>query len=139
MSSKEQSRQQPRSECFWDRLRPARRRETPLPEATDKLSDLFAAYRESLPDPEVSPDFMPRLWEKIEARQSFAYDFKKLAQRVFTMAAVACLVMGTFLAVPRRPVSPYYTHSYLELLAASHGQESIGDAEIVQAVHEEAR
>jgi hypothetical protein len=108
-------------------------------ETTDELAELFAAYRQSIPDPEASADFMPRLWERIEARQSFASGFKHFSQRIMTVAALASLVMGAFLAVPRHSTSPYYTHTYLELLAAGQGQENAGEAAIVEAVHEGAR
>ncbi len=108
-------------------------------EADARLLALFGAYREALPDPDASAGFMPRLWERIEARQSFAYGFKRLAQGFITAAAVASLAMGVYLARPPRRLSPFYTHSYLELLAAGQNHDNLADAEIVQAVEGRTR
>ena len=101
----------------------------------DRLSGVFAAYREACPDPEGGADFMPRLWEKIEARRRFAYSLKRMAQGLITAAAVASLAMGIYLAQPARTPSP----SYLDLLAAEQTHDVIADAEIVQAIHENSR
>ncbi len=99
-------------------------RETPA----DGLARLFAAYREACPDPEPGGDFMPRLWQKIEARRAFSYSLKRIARGVITAAAAAALVMALFLA-PRHRTTP----SYLELLAAGQSHDNIADTEIVQS------
>jgi hypothetical protein len=102
----------------------------------DGLAGLFAAYREACPDPEVSPEFMPRLWQKIESRRIFAYSLKRLAQGIITAAAVASLAMGVYLAAPRTTATP---PTYLELLAAGPSHDDIADAEIVRPVYENNR
>ncbi len=101
----------------------------------DELSDLFAAYREACPDPEPSPDFMPQLWRKIEARRSFARGVKRLAQGFITAAAAASLVMGVYLAKPAPQTPP----TYLEMLAASQSRYAVADTEIVQPMQENGR
>lgn len=101
--------------------------------ATEKrLLTLFAAYRDACPDPEPNPDFMPRLWQRIDANRSIAFRFKRVAQGIITAAAAAALAMGAYLAVPQPPTPP----SYLELLAAGQPPDNIADAEIVQTAHE---
>lgn len=101
----------------------------------DRLSRVFAAYKEACPDPEPGTDFMPRLWEKIEARRTFAFSLRRLARAIITAAAVASLAMGIYLAQPVHNPSP----SYLDLLAAEQTHDVIADAEIVQAAHENGR
>jgi hypothetical protein len=101
----------------------------------DGLSSLFAAYREACPDPEPGQDFMPQLWRKIEARRSFAYSLKRLAQGIVAAAAVASLVMGVYLVKPQPRTPP----SYLELLAAGQSRYTLADTEIVQPFQENAR
>lgn len=106
------------------------------------LSRLFAQYREALPDPEPSPDFTPRLWQKIEARQSTNRQVKWLARGFVTAAAAVSLLIGVFLALPQNHVSPFYTATYLEILAADQGPDDPEDVEMVrveQAVHEPSR
>ncbi len=106
-------------------------------EADQRLSQLFAAYREACPDPEPSANFTPRLWEAIEARQAFSFGFQRLARTIITAAAAASLLMGIYWAVPENR-SVAASSTYLELLAGSQnqGQEALGEAEIVAAVHE---
>lgn len=95
-----------------------------------RLSGLFAEYREVFPDPEPSARFMPGLWEKIDARRSFAYRLKRLSQAFVTAAAAVCLLMGLYLARPEPS-----TDTYLEVLAADQSHDN-ADVEIVRAVHE---
>ena len=103
------------------------------------LSRLFAQYREALPDPELSADFTPRLWQKIEVRQSTNRQVKRLAQGFVTAAAAVSLLIGVFLALPQNRVSSFYAATYLEILAADQGPGDPEDVEIVRAeqvVHE---
>ncbi|MEK7407429.1 MAG: hypothetical protein AAB225_20320 [Acidobacteriota bacterium] len=95
------------------------------PDAPDdgRLARLFAAYREACPDPEPDPNFMPRLWQRIEAQQFFARDLKRLAQGLVTAAVAVSLLMGVFLTRGETPVS-FYTGTYVEILAANQADEN---------------
>jgi len=110
----------------------------PEPEVPDKrleaeLSQLFTRYRETLPDPEPSAEFMPRLWRRIEAHQGSARDLTRLAQGFVTAAALVSLVIGIFLSLPQGRPSAFYTNTYLEILAADQSRDGQGDLEIVRA------
>jgi hypothetical protein len=101
----------------------------------DGLERLLAAYRSACPDPEPGVDFMPQLWQKIEAKRAFSYSLKRLARGIITAAAAAALAMALLLA-PQHKASP----SYLELLAAGQSHDNIADTEIVQpATYENPR
>jgi hypothetical protein len=100
----------------------------------EQLQALFAAYREACPALEPGPEFMPQLWRKIEARRSFPFGLRRLAQGIITAAAAAALVMGVALTTPE-PLSP----SYLELLAAGQAPDNLADTEIVLALHDNSR
>jgi hypothetical protein len=101
----------------------------------DGLERLLAAYRAACPDPEPGVDFMPQLWQKIEAKRAFSYSLKRLARGIITAAAAAALAMALLLA-PQHKASP----SYLELLAAGQSHDNIADTEIVQpATYENPR
>jgi hypothetical protein len=104
-------------------------------ETAGGLERLFAAYRAACPDREPGPEFMPQLWEKIEARRSVSYSLKRLARGIITAAAAASLLMGVYLAVPRQTTPP----TYLELLAAGQSPDDSADIEIVQSVYETSR
>ncbi len=99
-----------------------------------QFSTLFADYRNAVPDLEPSVNFMPELWARIDARRSFSFSLRRLAQGIITAAAAITLVMGVYLT--RVDQSVFYNNTYLELLAADQSHENLADAEIVQALHE---
>lgn len=100
-------------------------------ELSGRLAALFAEYRQAFPDFEPSPNFMPGVWARIEARQRDAWSFRRFAQAIITAAAAVSLLMGAYLVFPQRQ-SPFYTNSYVELLAAGESHDTLDDAEIVQ-------
>lgn len=102
-------------------------------DAERQLSALFERYREALPDPEPSSQFMPRLWDQIEARQSTAWLWTRWSQAFVTAAIAVSLLLTVFLALPARTVSPFYSSTYLELLAsAEHDRDADGEIELVR-------
>lgn len=98
------------------------------PEA--RLSDLFAAYREACPDPEPGAAFTPGLWEKIEARRSFAFRLKRISRGIVVAAALVCLLMGLVLTRPEPSVS------YMDVLTSDQNQSSATDDGITPATYE---
>lgn len=84
----------------------------------DQLDQLFRAYCEAYPAPEPRPDFMPRLWNRIEARQTFAFSFRRMANALVTAAMAASIALGVYMALPHSTGSnaAYYA-SYVEALA----------------------
>ncbi len=100
-----------------------------------ELARLFLAYREACPDPEPDVNFIPRLWQRIDAQQSYARDLKRLAQGLVTAAAALSIVMGIFLARWESSVS-FYTDTYLEVLAADQEHEAGPGADIVPAAQD---
>jgi hypothetical protein len=79
------------------------------------LDALLAAYREASPAPEASPDFMPRLWQQIEARRSVSYSLGRWTRALVTAAAALCVLLGLLqVYLPSQPV--FYTQTYIEAL-----------------------
>jgi len=99
----------------------------------DKLDILFAAYGEACPDPEVSADFVPRLWQRIEARRSSAVSLRRWAQAFVTAAAAICLLLGILMTTSNSPMSPFYDSTYLEVLSAEQAAGGYPDIELVSA------
>jgi len=84
--------------------------QAPLP---SNLRKLFTAYRESAIDPEPSVNFMPTLWERIDARRRTTNSFSRLARAFVTAAAGICLLMTAGIAVQSNSVTNI---SYVDLL-----------------------
>jgi hypothetical protein len=90
-----------------------------------ELDQLFARYRASLPDPEASANFMPELWRKIEARQTFVARVKKLTQVFVAAAAAICLLFGMLLEVPVSSDAPVVRGNYVDVLADANPAENL--------------
>jgi hypothetical protein len=83
------------------------------------LDRLFAAYRAACPAPEPGPNFMPEIWERIEARRRSSFFMGRMARRFVTAAMALTVGMAIFLLVPRHRASPFYAESYVEALDAT--------------------
>jgi hypothetical protein len=99
----------------------------------EKLDALLAAYRAACADRDPSPEFMPRLWERIEARRSVTYSLRRWAQAFVTAAAVICLLLGFLLTTASRQPSPVDRSTYVEALAADVPSENYGYLELVSS------
>jgi hypothetical protein len=66
-----------------------------------KLESLWGKYREACPDPEPSPEFMPELWQRIEARRQAAVSL------LFRRWAELCVMSAVALALLVAMVLPY--------------------------------
>jgi hypothetical protein len=81
-----------------------------------KLDALFRAYESACPVPEPSANFMPGLWTRIEARQSYTFSFQRLASAFVTAALALSIGLGLFMTIPRSNSSSE-APSYIEALA----------------------
>jgi len=88
-----------------------------------KLDALFAEYRSACPDPDGGVNFMPSLWQKIEARRNESVSvFRRLAQ--VCVLATAALTLAMAILIPRVQSEPVYTATYVDVLDAAHSVDS---------------
>jgi len=81
-----------------------------------KLDSLFRVYREACPDPEASANFMPTLWARIDARQTFLFSFRRMANAFVTAAVALSIALGVYLSIPRTTPGTA-PETYVEALA----------------------
>ena len=84
------------------------------------MDALFRAYRDACPAPELSANFMPELWQRIEARQRNSIFFGRVARGFVTAAMALALAMSVYLSAPRAKVAG----NYIDMLAAAHSDVS---------------
>lgn len=84
----------------------------------EKLDALFRAFAQC-PIPEPSANFMPTLWQKIEARQTFTFSFRRMANAFAAAAVALTLALSVYMYIPRGG-SPIPSQSYLDVLADAH-------------------
>ena len=92
----------------------------------DRLDALWDEYRQATPDPEAGSNFMPQLWQKIEARRvETTSAFRRLAQ-ICVMATVAlALVIGAVLIPRNNNDEVFYSGTYVDILAAEHSNDYV--------------
>ena len=92
----------------------------------DKLDALWVEYRDANPDPESSPEFMPHLWQKIEARRVETTSvFRRLAQ-ICVMATVALALVMSAVLIPRgNGEEVFNSGTYVDVLAAEHTNDYV--------------
>lgn len=88
-----------------------------------ELDRLFAKYKDAVGDPDASANFMPGLWRKIEARQSFTMRIKKLTQVFVGATAAVCLMLGMAVVVPS--LKPELRGTYVDVLAEAHPPDNL--------------
>ena len=91
-----------------------------------QLNSLFEAYREAISGPEASPDFMPSLWSKIEAKRSFVFRLKRMSQLAVAAALAACLLSGILIG-PFTHHEPQLSGTYVDMLADAHADDTLAD------------
>jgi len=85
----------------------------------EKLDALFRAYRQACPTPEASNNFMPDLWQRIEARQGFLFSFRRLANALVPAAVALSIALGLYAYTPwHNPTAAPQT--YIEALAEAN-------------------
>jgi len=97
----------------------------------ESLDALFQEYRAACPDRDPGANFMPELWQRIEAGRTFSFSLGRLASGFVTAAVALTLAMAVYLYAPHGS-SPYYSETYVEALAAGHAAEN---ADYFEAVH----
>ena len=93
----------------------------------DKLDALWGKYRDACPDPEPGSDFMPRLWQKIEARRvETTFIFRRLAHICLAATVALTLVMSAVL-FPRNQNNDevFFSGTYVDVLAAEHSNDYV--------------
>ena len=103
----------------------------PMPKQSrpDKLDSLWVQYREACGDPEPSPQFMPQVWQRIEARREAAGSLllRRWAEAWVVATVTLALLMGAFL-IPRYQKEPVYQATYIDVLVDA---DSAADAAVL--------
>lgn len=94
----------------------------------EELDGLFASYREACPDPESSPELMPKLWQKIETRRVDAVSIFKRLTHVCMAATVALLLLTAVLTPAMPDDETLYSSTYEDVLAADHADAAYQEA-----------
>ena len=88
-----------------------------------QLDALFRAYHDACGAPEASPNFMPNLWARIEARQRFTFSFRRMANALTTAAVALSIALGIYMSLPQSSAGDYNL-TYVETLADANANDA---------------
>jgi hypothetical protein len=84
-----------------------------------ELDEFFQTYRAACPEVEADKNFMPNLWQRIEARQNFWFVFRRVARTASAGCGALCLLLLALnVFSPQQSVE-----SYMDALMADHTAE----------------
>jgi|SRR4051794_33032331 len=83
----------------------------------ERLDGLFGAYRQACEPKQVSANFMPELWQKIERTQNARFSFQRIARGFVTAAAAVSLALGVIGFLPSSQNAFSAGSSYIEALS----------------------
>ncbi len=91
----------------------------------DKLDALWVEYRAAVSDPDASPNFMPGLWQKIEARRAETATsvFRRWAQICVMATLAVSILLSVVLAPSQQTNEVFYSGPYVDILAAEHAND----------------
>lgn len=84
-----------------------------------RLDEMFRAYRAACPDPEASSNFMPKMWARIEARESQTNWFGRFAKALVTAALAASVILGMMVSSANQS-NVFFDSTFVEALRADH-------------------
>lgn len=85
-----------------------------------QLDRLFHAYGEACVPVDGGDDFVLRVWERIDAKRSFIFNFQRFARILVTGGAAACLGLAALNLMPNPTIADQSAHfaSYADVLTA---------------------
>jgi hypothetical protein len=95
-----------------------------------QLDEFFQTYRAACPEVEPGRNFMPNLWQRIEARQTFWFVFQRFAKTATAACGALCLLMLALNLYSPRQSS---IGSYMDALMADHTAEKTYYTEAIRS------
>ena len=89
----------------------------------EQLDALVRAFASACPDRDPSANFMPNLWQRIEARQTYAFSFRRMANALVTAALAFSIALGVYMAIPHTSGTGG-SQSYIEALAEANALDA---------------
>ena len=87
----------------------------------ERLDALFREFAKACPDRDPSANFMPKLWQQIEARQTYTFSFRRMANALVTAAVALSIVLGVYMSIPQ---AGYMPQTYIEALADANALDA---------------
>jgi hypothetical protein len=99
------------------------------------LDRLLERYAHACPEVEPGAGFMPGIWQRIDARQGFAFKLATYARVLAMTAASLCLAAGLFELSSYGPSTQLASNRYVDVLDDDNDTEVLTYADVVSTDH----
>jgi hypothetical protein len=89
-----------------------------------RLDQLLESYKAACPDAEPGANFMPTLWQRIEARRNPVLQWVTMSRRLLAGAMALCVLLLVGMATAFTS-SQFYQSTYVEVLDDSDAPEDL--------------
>jgi hypothetical protein len=89
------------------------------------LDRLFERYAHACPDVDAGANFMPAIWQRIDARRGFSFKLASYARILAMTAASICLAAGLFEMSSYGPAKQLAARQFVEVLDDDDDSEAL--------------
>jgi len=89
------------------------------------LDRLFEHYAQACPDIEPGANFMPAVWQRIDAKRGFSFKLASYAKILAVTAASLCLAAGLFEMSSYSPSKQLAAKQFVEVLDDDNDSEAL--------------
>jgi hypothetical protein len=89
------------------------------------LDQLFKRYSQACPDVEPGANFMPAIWQRIDAKRGFSFKLAAYARVLAMSAASLCLAAGLFEISAYGPAQQLASRTFVDVLDDDDDAEAI--------------
>ncbi len=100
-------------------------KETAMTSNERKLDRLFERYARACPEVEPGANFMPGLWQRIDAKRGFSFKLAAYARVLAMTAASMCLAAGLFEISAYGPEKQLAAKNFVDILDDDDDSEAL--------------
>jgi len=89
------------------------------------LDQLFERYSQACPDVEAGANFMPAIWQRIDAKRGFSFKLASYSRILAMTAASLCLAAGVFEISSYGPAQQLASRSFIDILDDDDDSEAL--------------
>ncbi|MCC6540168.1 MAG: hypothetical protein IT162_21650 [Bryobacterales bacterium] len=105
-----------------------------MTQSDHELNRLLARYAQAVPETEAGANFMPGVWQRIEARRGVSFKLAAYARVLAMGAASLCLAAG-LLELSSARLDSFSASRYVDVLNDDDSAETLAFADVVSSGH----
>jgi hypothetical protein len=90
----------------------------------ERLNGLFLQYKAACPETDAGANFLPLMWQRIEARRNPVLQWVTMSRRALAGVLALCMILGVVMATALSN-SQFYHSTYIEALDDDEAPEDL--------------